>query len=86
MQRRLVSGCSSETAEGTSGEPGTCLMKEPECEPEAREGAEGHGGGLGQSSSCNGSVEEAGVALLPLPSFLFGKELGMFGEEDEEGW
>lgn len=29
-------------------------------------------------------MEEVWVALFLLPSFVFGRELGMFGEEDEE--
>ena len=63
-----------------------CLMKEPECVPEAREGAEGHGGGLGQSGSCDGSTEEAWGGSPP-PAFLrLWQGVGDVWEEDEEGW
>ena len=54
--------------------------------PEAREGAEGHGGGLGQSGSCDGSTEEAWGGSPP-PAFLrLWQGVGDVWEEDEEGW
>lgn len=77
MQRRLVSEYNLETAEVYSGEPGTCLMKKAACVHEAREGAEGHGGGCRLCDLSCGVWRRCGVALFLLPSFVFGRELGM---------
>lgn len=79
-----MSGYNLETAEVSSGEPGTCLMKEAECVHEEMEGAKRHGGGC---RLCELSWEHGGgvgwLSSFCLPLSLAGS-WGCLEEEDEE--